>query len=176
MVCKELTFPNVIQIDDRAFSRCRQLFTISFPKANRLGDYIFSGCNWLSTIMLTVKGPIECIDTKNEPFSRDISTFSDTDGIMLDYHTNMANYYYGIRTIVIHEDKMYGRSILSPRVTDYRHYIGATARRDFKACSCCYIGFGIVVARNLAKRSKANERWCSRVENKDWPHEFCVKK
>nr|WP_320039470.1 leucine-rich repeat protein [uncultured Bacteroides sp.] len=123
-VTNELTFPNVTQIDDRAFSCCRQLFAISFPKANRLGDYIFSGCNWLSTIMFTVKGSIEYIGAKQEPFSRDIRIFPETDGIMLDYHTNMANYYYGLGTLIVHEDKMYTRSVIQPRVTDYRHYIG----------------------------------------------------
>ncbi len=120
----ELTFPNVIQIDDRAFSRCRKLNAISFPKANRLGDYIFSGCNWLATIMFTVKGNIEYIGAKKEPFSRDISTFPETDNIMVDYHSNMANYYYGLGAIIVHEDKKYGQSICSPRITDYRHYIG----------------------------------------------------
>lgn len=123
-VTNELTFPNVTQIDDRAFSRCRNLFAVSFPKANQLGDYIFSGCNWLSTIMFTVEGTIAYIGANKAPFSRDISTYPETDGIMLDYHTNLANYYYGIGTIIIHEDKMYGKSVLSPRVTDYRHYIG----------------------------------------------------
>ncbi len=123
-VTNELTFPNVTQIDDRAFSRCRNLFAVSFPKANRLGDYIFSGCNWLSTIMFTVKGTIEYIGAKQEPFSRDISTFPESSGLIEDYHTNLANYYYGIGTLVVHEDKMYTRSVIQPRVTDYRHYIG----------------------------------------------------
>lgn len=120
----ELTFPKVIQIDDRAFSRCRNLFAISFPKANRLGDYIFSGCMNLATIMFTVKGTIAYIGAKKEPFSRDISTFPETDNLMVDYHSNKADYLYGIGTIIVHEDKMYGRSNLSPRVTDYRSYIG----------------------------------------------------
>lgn len=123
-VTNELTFPNVIQIDDRAFSRCSELFAVSFPKANRLGDYIFSGCNWLSTIMFTVKGTIEYIGAKQEPFSRDISTFPESGGLIEDYHTNLSDYLYGLGTLVVHEDKMYTKSVIQPRVTDYRHYIG----------------------------------------------------
>lgn len=123
----EFIFPNLIQVDDRAFRNCKQLSAISFPNAIRLGDYIFSGCNKLATVMITTKSPISYIGTNQKPFGHDMLLYSsELELLTLDYNSLVLNHYTtGIGTLIVHENKAYSEtSHMEPRVTAITQYNG----------------------------------------------------
>jgi hypothetical protein len=119
-----LVFPEVEQIDTRAFLGCSRLIAISFPKAIRFHDYIFSGCGSLSALKITAKGEMRFLGENGTPFGRDYKNYPNSHAGE-DYNpARNDSWHFGVGTLYVNIDKMYNVSKLHIRVRNYVHYIG----------------------------------------------------
>ncbi|WP_071145149.1 leucine-rich repeat protein [Bacteroides ihuae] len=120
-----LVFPEVIQIDTRAFLGCSGLIAISFPKAIRFHDYLFSGCSSLAALKITAKGEMKYIGADVTPFGRDFKNYPASHAGE-DYNPARNDpWRFGVGTLYVHTDKMLNpKNKLSFQVTEYVHYIG----------------------------------------------------
>ena len=119
-----LLFPEVQQIDTRAFLGCSQLVAVSFPKAVRFHDYIFSGCGSLAALKITARGEMYYLGADHNPFGRDYLNYPESQAGE-DYNPARNDpYMFGVGTLYVHTDKMLDHSSFEIRVRDYVHTIG----------------------------------------------------
>ncbi len=119
-----LVFPEVEQIDKRAFLGCSRLIAISFPKAVRFHDYIFSGCGSLSALKITAQGQMRFLGENGTPFGRDYENYPSSHAGE-DYNPARNDpWHFGVGTLYVNVDKKYNVSTLSIRVRSYVHHVG----------------------------------------------------
>lgn len=119
-----LVFPEVEQIDKRAFLGCSRLIAVSFPKAVRFHDYIFSGCSNLSALKITAQGQMRFIGENGTPFGRDYANYPNSHAGE-DYNPARNDpWHFGVGTLYVNVDKKYKVSKLHIRVRNYVHYVG----------------------------------------------------
>ena len=119
-----LVFPEVEQIDTRAFLGCSRLIAISFPKAIRFHDYIFSGCGSLAALKITAKGQMRFLGENGTPFGRDYKNYPNSHAGE-DYNPARNDpWHFGVGTLYVNIDKMFNVSKLHIRVRNYVHQYG----------------------------------------------------